>query len=73
MRPPICDLCHERFSAQNGGLVRFSNYTPLPDGMVGHPKGLAWFCPTHIEAARTLTELTRREAISELRLMFPRP
>lgn len=67
MRPPICDVCHENFSLRDGDTVRFANYTPLPDGVVGHPKGLDWFCGRHIEAARALSHLTSGEAVRQIR------
>jgi hypothetical protein len=47
--------------------VSFSNYEPLPRGVVGHPKGLAWFCPDHIREAQKLASLTQAEALAEMR------
>ena len=62
MMTPICGVCGLRFPAQEGGTVRFANFEPLPEGRVGHPKGLVWFCGEHIAQARTLSDLTSSEA-----------
>lgn len=72
MRPPICAVCNVRFSARDGGTVRFANYEPLGKddqgrSRVGHPKGLEWFCAEHIAAAKALAELTSRDAIAQMR------
>ena len=72
MRPPICACCGLDFrdddlhSETSGGLVRFADYEPLPEGMVGHPEGLAWFCSKHITAARALTAYPLSEALKRL-------
>lgn len=72
MRPPICEYCGLDFrdddlqSETSGGLVRFADYEPLPERMVGHPKGLAWFCSKHIADARKLQECTLQEALVHL-------
>lgn len=67
MRPPICELCSERFDPAEGGLVQFAGHEPLPEGMVGHPRGLGWFCPRHLAAAEALSGLTMSEALARLR------
>ena len=73
MKPPICACCHLDFrnedlhSETSGGLVRFVDYEPLPKGMVGHPKGLAWFCATHIGAAHALRHLALGEALRRMK------
>ena len=66
MRPPICALCNGRFDPKDGGTVRFADYEPLPEGMVGHPKGLEWFCGEHIHDAKARSHLTTKEAIAEM-------
>jgi hypothetical protein len=72
MRPPICECCgldfrgDDLYSETSGGLVRFADYEPLPEGMVGHPPGLAWFCSKHITAARGLTMYSLGEALKRL-------
>jgi hypothetical protein len=71
MRPPICDLCGARFEPEAGGMVRFADYEPLPDGMVGHPQGLEWFCPRHIARARKLSHLPSGTAITRLQRTHP--
>ncbi len=67
MRPPICAVCNIRFSATDGGMVRFADFTPLPEGRVGHPNGLEWFCEAHIEPARALSGETTKAAVAALR------
>ncbi len=68
MMPPICELCGKDFRgrAQEGGLVRFSDYKPLPRGMVGHPTGLSWFCSRHYRAAEALRSRSRGDALQLL-------
>lgn len=64
MRPPICELCGGRAVE----TVRFADYAPLPpDGPVGHPKGLGWFCERHLGAARSLTAHSLGAATEALR------
>ena len=67
MRPPICELCDERFGPAEGGLVYFADHKPLPRGMVGHPEGLGWFCARHHAAAEALSDLPMDEALDQLR------
>lgn len=67
MMPPHCAVCRKRFPAQEGGLVRFANFEPLPEGRVGHPKGLVWFCAEHIDQAKTLTALESSDAIRQMK------
>lgn len=67
MKPPMCDLCSAKFDpSEEGGTVRFANYESLPEGMVGHPKGLLWFCGQHLEDAKSRSHLDSKEAINEL-------
>ena len=67
MKPPKCALCGDtKFEIKDGGTVRFANYEPLPEGMVGHPKGLEWFCGLHIEDARSRSHQDSNEAITEM-------
>ncbi|NNF57100.1 MAG: hypothetical protein HKN04_02565 [Rhodothermaceae bacterium] len=67
MRPPICAVCHDRFATKEGGLVRFADYEPLPERVVGHPKGLEWFCGKHHAAAEALSHLATTEALRRIR------
>lgn len=69
MKPPMCDLCKRKFSpSQNGGgTIRFADYEPLPDGIVGHPKSLVWFCEEHLDAAKAVKKLNYKEAMYQLR------
>ena len=71
MQPPICALCGVRFDA-GAATVRFSDYRPLPDGMVGHPHGLVWFCGAHLEAAGAVAHLPTEQALTTLRSTPPR-
>lgn len=47
--------------------MRFSNYRPLPDGMVGHPRGVGWFCRRHLRGARALARGPMGRAVGALR------
>ncbi len=68
MKPPICALCHRDFrrDTEGGGLVRFRDEKSLPDGMVGHPRGVEWFCQRHLAAAQKLSSLSLGEAMAKL-------
>lgn len=39
-------------------------------GFVGHPRGKVWFCKEHIESARAVSNLTAKQAISQLKDKF---
>ena len=76
MKPPVCALCgrdfRERWLHDRGGgeLVRFADYEPLPPCHVGHPRGAAWFCETHAEAAAALSRSSLGDALRALRARF---
>ncbi len=72
MKPPICALCHRDFrrDAGGGGLVRFRDEEPLPEGMTGHPRGVEWFCSRHLAAAEELSASSLKEALATLRLRY---
>lgn len=69
MKPPICSVCNTRIEndQQSAGLISFADYRALPESMVGHPHGLAWFCADHYSAAKLLTHLKMAEAIKQLK------
>lgn len=72
MKPPICEICQKRLSINTadgaaGGLVWFKDYQDLPQGMVGHPQGLAWFCGEHYKQAQVLDDLTITDAIRKIK------
>ena len=56
-------------SAQVMRAVNTVQFTP--DGMVGHPKGLVWFCGRHVGLARELSHLSSEQALSRLRIRRP--
>ena len=72
MKPPICFLCNNNFGSElyhigsGGSLVQFADYKPLGMGMVGHPRGLEWFCSEHLPAAQELVALPSDEALKEM-------
>lgn len=76
MKPPYCFLCHKdcRCAAfhlnAGGGFVRFADFLPLPDGKVGHPQGLEWFCPEHLPAAKTLAFKNSNGALYDLQQKY---
>ena len=58
MTPPICELCHERFGPDEGGLVTFApaaageawhERAAGEPGFVGHPSDRAWFCSAYVD------------------------
>ncbi|MGE0728281.1 MAG: hypothetical protein AB7O92_18580 [Acidimicrobiia bacterium] len=75
MRPPICEVCDERFDPGAGGLLTFAS-TPQSEawharaaaepGFVGHPPDQGWFCPAHLDAARALQPLPLADAVRRL-------
>lgn len=76
MLPPVCELCDLDFrydlekDETSGGLVRFADFQDLPDGKVGHPKGLGWFCARHLKDAQFLSSLSKSAAIAQLTLNY---
>ncbi len=71
MKPPRCELCNRSFNPkEGGGLIQFSDYTPLPDGITGHPEGVEWFCSRHVDAANDLRHLSSADAMRELTRTF---
>jgi len=52
---------------QDFGLVQFTDYKALPEGMMGHPDGWLWFCSDHIEEATGLSHCSSTEALRILR------
>lgn len=76
MKPPICELCDERFDPAEGGLVRFAATAESESwraraaaepGFVGHPPDVAWFCGTHLAAAQGLTGRTLGDVLAAMR------
>ena len=79
MRPPICAICGARLN-DDGGLVsfaldddarRFKERRESQPGFIGHPPQQEWFCTAHVDAARALTNLTRSQALQQLRARKP--
>ena len=73
MKPPICEICQKRMSVDStdkakGGLVWFNDFQQLPQGMVGHPKGLGWFCGQHYEQAQLHNNHSKAEAIRQIKI-----
>lgn len=84
MRPPICEYCDNDFRHNvegEGGLVYFAKDEKDADwyrraeqpGFVGHPPHLGWFCAAHYPAAKALSHLTFRQALTQLRQQFDPP
>ena len=78
MKPPICAFCRKDMRRSHDGKFDLITFQPteadkeynqrLKDNrMVGHPGGVAWFCPTHAPAAHKLTHLTLGEALKHMR------
>ncbi len=71
MKPPVCALCGRRFPSSEGRLVKFSNYQPLPERMMGHPVGAVWFCERHVGVAERLSGRTSTAALAAMNLRHP--
>lgn len=76
MKPPYCHLCHKDCRCESwhfqtgGGYVSFSDFLPLSEGAVGHPRSMEWFCPVHLPAARALASKPLSEAMNCLKQEF---
>lgn len=76
MKPPICEVCGDRFDPATGRLVTFLA-TAASDafdkraeqpGFVGHRPNTGWFCSAHVDQARRYAALmTRSAAVQEIR------
>lgn len=75
MTPAICKLCNKEFgfalSYALGGLVCFSNYEDLPEGMVGKAQGCDWYCVDHYQEALSKAHLPSEQAYLALKAEFP--
>jgi len=71
MRPPLCSVCdraQDKYPQLRFDVVKFADYRPLPDGRVGHPEGLEWFCGDHLDAAMAVRHLNSANALQQLRV-----
>lgn len=77
MMPPECRVCGlglRDSGAENFEQVQFQ-LTPeqasaragRPEGWVGQPEALAWFCKPHATIARKYTALTEPQALERIR------
>lgn len=76
MRPPICEVCNERFDPKEGALVTcvadessfaFAERAKQP-GFVGHPPNKGWFCADHEARAREFsTSLSLPGVVASIR------
>lgn len=66
MKPPVCCVCRRALDPSEGTLVAFADYDPLPNGKVGHPAGLEWFCPAHRKGGESLRQWKSGAAIAKL-------
>ncbi len=78
MMPPICSICHKRFSPEEGGLSYFAedeedkvyNEKLRQPGYTGHPSNAFWFCGLHIAEAKKHQNLYKKDALKILKEMF---
>ena len=76
MKAQYCSLCGRDFrydwfhTGDGGELVRFRDYEPMPEGCVGRPQGLEWFCRDHAPAALSLVTQDSATALVVLRDRF---
>lgn len=66
MKPAICAICGNRSPLIEGDWVEFSDYTTESSSQITHPEGLEWFCKEHLEAAKSISNLTASEGIRKL-------
>ncbi len=71
VKPPICEVCNERFGPNDGVLVTcvgddasvaFEKRAETP-GFVGHPPNEGWFCARHATAAQHVGETERLRGV----------
>lgn len=77
MMPPECRLCGKDFDPfkKDRGLVYFKRTESDIEwdrkmeqtGMVGHPPYAVWFCKKHYKKAKALENLSRAEAMAQLK------
>jgi hypothetical protein len=78
MKPPICNICHERFDPMDGGLIYFSeddedrllNERLSRPGYTGHPSNAFWFCGLHIIEAAKYEHLNKHHAMKIIREFY---
>lgn len=76
--PPICSICHKRFSLESGGLIYFvedeedkiGNERLRQPGFTGHPSNAFWFCEIHFSEAKKLQHLQKHGAMKILHEIF---
>lgn len=74
MKPPICELCGDRFDPDSGALLEFERTASdaewhrhaATQSVVGHPPNVAWFCADHADRARTLTDRSLVDALEAM-------
>lgn len=54
-------------------MVEFANYAPLPQGYLGHPEGLEWFCDDDLAAAKSVADKSSEDAIRFLKSKYGTP
>lgn len=73
MKPAICVICGNRSPIAEGDWVEFSDYTADSTNQITHPKGLEWFCNEHIEAAKSVSNLTASEGVKKVLEVYQTP
>jgi hypothetical protein len=75
VKPPICEVCGDRFAPAEGGLVEFVGDAHTEEfdqrsaapGFVGHRPNRGWFCGEHVEQAKELSNArTLTEAFDDI-------
>ncbi|MFK7920288.1 MAG: hypothetical protein AB8G14_19605 [Ilumatobacter sp.] len=76
MKPPICEVCNDRFDSTPDHLVSFSTTKrgaefsdrQRNERIVGHQPDDGWFCDIHLEQAISLSsEMTLAQAVAEMK------
>lgn len=70
MKPAVCAICGKSGAHIDGDWVEFSDYEPLAQGEIGHPKGLEWFCRDHLDAAKSVANHSFEDGLIILKNKF---
>jgi hypothetical protein len=70
MKPAICVICGKKSPSVDGDWVEFSDFSQESISGITHPQGLEWFCVEHLEAAKSIANLSANEGINLLKTKF---
>lgn len=72
MKPAVCGVCGiSAIQSRTGDWVTFSDYRGVDNEEIGHLEGLEWFCESHLEEAKLLSDQKSSEALAKLQHQYP--